>query len=504
MAPAKMTSTQTTRTRSAGWPGVLVWCGLAALTLFAVLLINGVPLFYHDTAGYFGHGEGILRVLGLFQPDAISSGAGIGTSPDTTNGDGIVIGSRSAIYAIFVTVLTTQATLWAPVIAQGLLLAFTTWLTCHYALKLAARPLPRLVLTAQMLIAGAIGAAGFYVAYLMPDIFAPILLICMAALVAFAPVLGFWGAAAFTGLGIMAVVMHPSHLAISLVLILPCVLLGYLFQTGRALRTLMLLALIPASGIAERQLFNFAVERSSGGTNQVVYLPFFTARLISDGPGLAYLAAHCPSPTWATCDLYDEVRDQSYLSPDHILFSTSDETGSFALLTPEQQRDIAWEQSEFLRATLLSRPLGVGLAALGNTIEQLGLVSPAMTIPDPETLTAIHNIYPDIPNALDTGRLIMTSPPWMPALIHVHQIYYVATGLLALALILLPGSRVHINLRIFGLLVFAGLLANAFVTGAISQPADRYGARVIFLVPMLAILLLALRAPKYAARTDTP
>lgn len=471
-----------------GWLSACLWLTLSCAALLGVLALNGTPLFYFDTAGYLGHGDGIFRVLGLFQ-DAPS---GDGTTGDATNGDGIVIGSRSAVYAILLTFFVAQTPLWSAAIAQALGLIATLALTAHYARRLSPTiNANTATLTSAMLFAGALGSAGFYVAYLMPDIFAPILLVAMAALVGFAPVLGLWGATGFVILGIGAVVMHPSHLAISLVMLPFCVVTGFLVQTGHMLRTTLLLALIPMAGIAERQAFNFAVTTRTD--SEVVYLPFFTARLLSDGPGMVFLAANCPSDTWATCALFDVIDRPEQLSPDRILFSTNPETASFALLPTDTRKAIADEQRALLRATILGHPFTVIRAALGNTGRQLTLNSPVMTLPNDSMIAAVQSQYTGFPDALTTGRLINNNPTWIDHLARVQQVYYAAAALALAALTLLPQSRLHVNLRVFGLLIVFGIAANAFVTGAISQPADRYGARVIFLLPVTALLLWSLR-----------
>jgi hypothetical protein len=52
-------------------------------------------------------------------------------------------------------------------------------------------------------------------------------------------------------------------------------------------------------------------------------------------------------------------------------------------------------------------------------------------------------------------------------------------------------------------LAFLGILLNSF-TGAISTPSPRYGARIIWLVPFVAALLLPLRHPSLIARLAEP
>ncbi|HEU0221820.1 MAG TPA: hypothetical protein VFR34_06355, partial [Paracoccaceae bacterium] len=53
-----------------------------------------------------------------------------------------------------------------------------------------------------------------------------------------------------------------------------------------------LVLLMGLVGIGERLAFQFAVETVT--RSAVAYQPILTARLIADGPGLAYLRDHCP------------------------------------------------------------------------------------------------------------------------------------------------------------------------------------------------------------------
>ena len=53
---------------------------------------------------------------------------------------------------------------------------------------------------------------------------------------------------------------------------------------------------------------------------------------------------------------------------------------------------------------------------------------------------------------------------------------------------LLP-HRVPGPIRLLVLMLLAGLLANALICGAVSQPATRYGARVSWLLPLAAVIL---------------
>ena len=491
MAQANTPSPTLRSRKNAAWPGTLGWCMAALAGMMAVLLINGAPLFYFDTAGYLRQGDSIFQILNLFQPVVTNPNRSIA---ELATNDGIVIGSRSVVYAIFLSLISVIGPLWIAVATQAAILAATIWLICSKATEAAKLDLSPLKITAVVLFAASLGSAGFYIASLMPDIFAPVLLLSMAALIAFAPVLQFWSALAFVMLGMLAAVVHPSHLAIAVLMVPICFVVAYLFQTGQLWRSMILVALIPTAGLVERLAFKAAVEQSTD--SDVIYLPFSTARLISDGPGLVFLKGVCPSPKWATCALYAKLHSPDQLSPAEILFSQTEKTGSFALLDAKDREAISTEAVAFFRAVILGYPIDAIRAALGNTFEQLGLVGINMTVPKPAMVQSAVSIHPGFPESLTAGRLIADNPAWVAYVTYAHKAYYLLALITVLALILMPRSRVPTHQKAFTVLILAGILINAFVTGAISQPADRYGARVVFLIPMLAVLLVMIRQPR--------
>lgn len=517
------------RTKDASRAGTALWLMVALLAMIVVLLINGGPLFYYDTAGYFANGGRMFRMLGLFVPPP---GAGGGAGGAATN-DGMVVGSRSAIYALFVTFFLKQGALWLAVVVQSALLVATIHLAAHAVLgsdartagalpdgtaSAAARATARA--TALASLAGVLGSAGFYTAYLMPDIFLPLLLLAIATLAAFADRLGLWPVLALLAIGMVSVVMHPSHLAVALLMVPVAALVPLVLRQRRWWLPGLLAALIAGTGVMERLAFSVAVQTVT--TDEVVYLPFFTARLISDGPGKRYLDETCPPPAgtaarttadpapgtatgpatgpateMATCALNALLVRPQQLSPDVILFSRDPALASFTTLTAGLRKAIAGEQRAFLTAVLRAHPMGVVRAALWHTLEQMGLVSIDMTIAQQSSFDTARQISPDMPATLAQGRLF-GGGHWITVLTLLHQIYYGLAGVALLALIVLPQSRLPRRLRLFAVLVILGILANAFVTGAISQPANRYGARAIFLIPVLLVLLALARpaAPK--------
>jgi len=473
----------------------LLWYGAALLASLSVALINGGGLSYFDTAGYLEQGQASLSSLGLdLAPDAqtlqTSSDAGVGARDD-----GAVVGSRSAIYSMlvagarFTLGLSAIPVLHAVAFLLAVALPVRIWLR---QIPDARHLMPRLV-AVPVILAG-LTSLPFYVAYLMPDIFAPILLLMAATLAAFAPRMT-WPERIFAvSYGVAAATTHPSHLLIAVVL-LPAVALAALIVSGRRwwIAT-ALTGLIALGAMAERVVFTTAVKYIRNA--EVVYQPFLVIRVIADGPGYRYLQDSCPDPDISTCALYDILRKSDNplrLTASHIMFETDPDLGSYKLLDAAQQKRIADDQIGFFLDVLIARPVDTIQAFIRNTLLQAGVYnSIRQTIPNAETLDGLFRMTDLAPPSLRETRLYDTRRElaWLDPF---HRLIYGVALIVIAYLCLTPYRRPPLEMRIFVLMVLAGILANALVNGGISQPSDRYGARVIFLLPLAAGLLAMTR-----------
>ncbi|NOD36565.1 MULTISPECIES: hypothetical protein [unclassified Ruegeria] len=496
---------QTASGRAPRWfRGVLLFAATVIVCLL-VLIINRGPLYYFDTGSYFRQGD---TALSLILPSPESSGAQSGASnaqpeqalkEDETTG-----GSRSMAYALLVAVFWRADALGAVAVVHLAALLLAVWLTMRVLQRVVSIGCSTLELVTIPLLAGALTSLPFYIAYVMPDIFASIMLIMTAAVVVagrYMTVAEWLGALA---LATFAAVLHPSHLGVA-ALMVPFVILAALLRLGygRWLAAGFAVCLV-ALAIAERKAFEFATETVA--QKEVIYTPYITARLIVDGPGLDYLSDVCPQPGLATCALHEALswsNDPYRLTATHIIFEQSERLGSFRLMPIEDQQAVAAEQRAFFLKVLMARPFGTVFAFGKNASTQLGMNSVKMTIPNEAVIRNTKSLsgLPDSQLGVLDSVILTRDQSWLGPANTIHSAIYLISLFVVVRLLLWPG-RVAPPLKLFTLFILIGIAVNALVCGGVSQPADRYGARVMWLLPFTAAFLLLVqrsRIPRTAS-----
>jgi len=469
------------------------WYFMAACAALFPLFLNGGPLYYFDTGSYIAQGLGVLKTFGL---ELQRTGAGGGTGAALAE-DGAVTGSRAVVYSVMIGLARMAASVTVLAVLQGLLFVLAMSLAVRTGLRAVAGDIGLTAKrTAIATAAAALGTMPFVAVYLMPDIFAPIMILCLGALAAFGPAMRRWEMGACLGLATWAVVTHPSHLFIALLMIPLAALITLLLGQKRWWLAPVLVSIVALAGVAERVVFTAAVKTVRADA-EVVYHPFLTVRAIADGPGYDFLEEHCPDERWATCRLYEElqVSDDAYrLTASHIMFENSRRLGSFQFLGTEEQGAVAGEQVAFFLAVALERPFGMARALLGNTLDQMNRHDLSLIVPTTTVLEQARKMSIFVPETFERAWLL-DKREWIGPLTVFQRVIYGLAALLIVALLVLvpPGRRAPVPVRAFVLMLLAGVFVNAFVCGGISQPSDRYGARVIFLVTVAASFLVMFR-----------
>jgi hypothetical protein len=435
----------------------------------------------------------------LATPLAILAGAAFFLWPAIVNGYPIVFSDTHAflvqaaepfmiwdkpwIYGPFLIAVSMRVTLWLPAMAQCLLLSHLLWLTAKACD--AASPLRHLALCAFL----AVGTtAPWFASLLMPDLMAPVAVLCLY-LLGFGDRLRRWEQGWAGGVGTFAIASHLSLVVVSAV----CIGIGVAWRRRFAIvaplaAAVWLLLLTNVVGFGE-----FAI--SPYGS------VFALARLVADGPAREVLAEECPAAGWRLCEWSGRLPDDS----DAFLWDPDGPVWT----TPGGPIAFAPEASAIVGRTLLHEPGAVAHDAISNSLRQLVMVRLRDTL-EPAWLgeTVAIGLGTYFPPAelrrfeaslQARDRLAAVAAPF-----RVLQETLLILGAIATPVLLFVALRRRDTPRAgLAVLVLAALLANAFATGALSGPHDRYQARIAWLLLLPPALQIGARASTSAGGSRT-
>ena len=492
--------------RSGGGAGAIA---LALLLSLWVFIANGGATFYFDTIEYVDRGHQLLSLLGLdLAPLRDLSATPSTTSTEIAPGGTVetVDGSRSMVYSLLAGLFFWLGAVDGLVAMNAVLAVGTIWLACRLAMRgLADAPRPSSITLVAVGLA-ALGSLPFYVAIMMPDILSPILLMVAALLSAYAPRMRTWELLVVTALGGLAITVSMSHLAIGLILLPIVVLKAILVSEPRRWLGPLLMLVVALAGIGEQAALRLAAKQVEDA--EVVYRPFLTARLIQDGPGFSYLSDRCPTDPEPTCALLDALSlsdDPTRLSATNISFSSKPSNGSFRLMAADDQLEVTQQQFQFFLDVLLDRPIETSLSFAGNVLRQLTLNSVNMTLQTDLIVRMSSGMTGMAWGDFGPGRLTADTG-WLAFADPAQSALYALAALSVLGF--LASGRLPPVVATFLIMILIGIVVNAIVCGGLSQPANRYGARVIWLLPVAAVIGGAVfavrrRADRAGTRFDT-
>ena len=453
---------QNERTRADYFNDVLLFtCEIASLCLPA--MINQAPLVYPDTRSYFMGGRAAIeKIAGLFAHHAG------GTTPIEATVEK-ARGVRSAFYALFTYIPAVTLSLWLVIVLQAAIVAVV--LRCLFHLATPARPRhlatparPRWQSTAFIIVLALFTTVSWAACNIMPDIFTSVMALCLAIITVYWRDLGrataFWLACGIAG----SMVMHVTNLPIALgLLLVGGVMMGRSIWPDRN-RTLVIIAAI-AGGVAAMLLVGVV------GFHQWTIAPqsppFLLARSLQDGPGRLYLQQHCPQIGLDMCKHLDKLD----LTTEKFIW---DDDGVYSAVPPDEAARLRAEDKRIYIAAALEHPWMQARAMARNAALQL-------------ITFGIHEYY--IPSWAEYSNSDMTlhmpdQAPWQTNLsVAEYAIVIASLGVIALNWRKLPQP-----LRRLAIMMLATVLLEA-LAGAISEPVPRYEARVIWLIPMTALLI---------------
>ena len=490
--------------RLAGVTRAWLAVALAALAIFGAGALNGRPTVFPDTATYYAQGEYLAIRLGI-APAEIASWRQTdpnsllpGSAAMATGKPSTIAAARSAWYGLFLFVTHRAGTLWLLAGLQALLAGWILWVGVRaLAGERAGRAFPAVV---------AAVAAGsslpFFTAFAMPDVFAGFGVLAALLLLLCPEGVRGWERTALWVLLAVSLSFHASNLLVlgAVVALGAALLLRQALARGVVLRRTAVIASAFVAAVAANTGYGLAYRLHTGVAQDSP--PFLMARLVADGPGRSYLRKACPggaSPT--LCGFLGKpLNDES-----HILWSNDPDLGVYRLSTAEVRTRLKREEQAFVLAVLAHDPFGVVRTAASNAFAQLlmfyvddPLRHPAGLLAGEWRRAAPAMLVPGIEQCAE-GADRCRSRASMTGLLALHGAVLLVAMLLVAwrlgaadlrALWAPPAgdSEDLRRLRLAGALLLAAILVNAIVCGALSGPFARYEARIIWLLPMFAVL----------------
>ncbi len=431
---------------------------VAALVMSWPAVYDGYPLLYPDSMSYLRQGAPVARALFLHKL------AGY-------------YGGRSLIYSVGILPFHWNVTPWPVVLFNALVTAYILWLVVRSLLP-ARMPQAYFVLVGLLSL---LTGLGWFVGWIMPDIFGPVLYLAIYLLV-FAPeTLSRAERWAVVLIAWWSVTSHVTHLMLAVGLcVLFVVVLALRRQLApRALRpvgTVAMIALFAAVALAALHTYLYGKPSINGQRP-----PFVMARMIADGPGRWYLHRHCPALHVAICAHSHELPD----NVDDFLWSAKSIWQRASLAEQERIRN---EETPVVLGTLRAYPREELVVSAEHFWQQLNTFDLSDYDPNPWILAMVDTVLPGArPRYLETRQARGT--------LHDEFFSSVQAWAVLASLVLIVCSALFWRQvwtpRLIGLATIVGfvLIANAAVTGVLANVEERYQARVIWLVPLLAIVL---------------
>ena len=439
---------------------------MGALILLWPALWNAYPLVFSDTNAFLTQG-----ILGFFVWD------------------------KPFVYGPWMALFHWQYSLWFVAVTQALIVSSILWLTTTFMRQygvlhaqaaagcnapVSNKDLLRYLMVCMVL--AVVSAAPWFTSLLMPDIFAPITVLCLF-LLACHTTMSRTVRAWVLVVASFAIASHLSHLVIAAAVLLIVALFKF-----RQLKLAILPLFFALLVLVCTNLYGFQkLTVSPFGS------VFMLARLAADGHILPVLKLQCADKSLHLCSWQERLPTDS----DEFMWNGQGPVWSH----PGGPIGLAPEATKLVLAAVIADPLGVVRSLVRNTGTQLLMIGLGDTLGDDHLdLTVGARLKLDFPlaeqeryrNARQLQRSLL---PSVQVFNWLGQISLFVGLVLTSYLLWRAWVKKDRVLTVLILMVLMGLLANAFATGALSKPNYRYQTRIAWLLVFVP-LIVPFRASK--------
>lgn len=430
--------------------GLIGAFALLVIVLISPALLNGYPLLFIDSVAYIHDGHQVLR----------------GHRP---------FGARLAFYGAVMWPFHLTLSLWPAILAQAAAIALLLWLVVT---RLGGVGGP----TALLGLAGVtlLSTLPWYAARAMPDVFAGVVILCVAMLVAWRERLPKLALVFVWLMAALACSVHMTHVAVAgglVVLAVLARLVGWRAVDGRGtgLAAAALLAgLLPNVVISQHYFDTWSPTARTP--------PFLLASLLADGTATAYLKTNCGTETYVLCDFLDDLPPPT---ADDFLWEKDS-----PWFTSRRHREIKAEEGTIVLRTFLADPLAVAANATGRMFRQVADVGHGV-LENPTVAVELDKTKDIDWLRADFRDTRQHRDPDFPSFAASIDAWYLWSSLAAAIGVIVVMVRARLGELLLPLAaVAAGLLGNAAITGGVSGVHDRYQGRAAWVVWILLLCCL--------------
>ena len=366
------------------------------------------------------------------------------------------------------------------VAAQAIAASWLLYLGCRHMLS-ERRTLAYLCAIA---ILATLSSLPFFVGFLMPDVFAGLYILAMALLIVYFDKMSRIELVMLWILLIFSMLFHRSHvLGAGMLLGLVALFLMIFARAAsrRVARPLLLAGSAIAIGTVGFIILNIAVSKLTGFSATTP--PFMLARVIKDGPGTSYLQGACAERPYVVCRFADRMP----IEIGDFLWSDDPQIGVWYVISADERIKMSEEQYAIVLRSFLHAPLMQTMATLTNFGKQavyfgVGEFKPNDNLKEDVSAAFRPSIVESfLESNINRNRIDVA------ILSTLH--YIVVFGSLLFLALRFPKLEPHLKAVL--LIVLAGILLNALVTGSISTALHRFQSRVIWLLPFVAVVIAA-------------
>jgi hypothetical protein len=468
-SPLPAPAASTTPPDAFGWARSVGFVLALAVALMLPALWNGYPVLYFDTVDYVS--MGFTWKLPIY---------------------------RTAGYGFLALAGWAAHTVWATLILQVIIAAyvlFESW-------RLLTPDLRGWRLAALLAFAFTLTSLPWVASTIMPDIFtAPAVLLCLMLALrdeALTPARR-WTFIVLLGIACMA---HPTHVTMVAGLLVCIWVMSLLARRGWPFVPMKVGGV--AAGMALGVILSLATNWMV--TGRVFLAPRTTplltfAVLLEQGLGERYLAETCDKPgeyQSVFCPYRNDLPDEA----NQFLWHNSSlwKAGGWDKVPPKSAED--------LKMIIKRYPLEFLGSVVRLTAEQLVVIRTGEGF---RTMGGfidkqVREFYPGDDAAFNRARQQNYPEIWdspIPAINRVHVPVMLGCLLLLVGVVAVALRRREKATATIATLVLLAYLGNAFICGAVSNPADRYGSRLAWLTALTAVLMLARLVRRDAAGTSS-